>query len=526
VISLKNNIYTCIEIGSYEIKILVCNLREERLFVLAQKSIESIGIERGQITNFDKLVGQIKKIKELAELDLKQSLRNLILTVSPIDVVVENVIGKINLDVNQPISSDDVRKLFRQVMEQPHIETHLAVSLIPRLFRIDENHIVQNPRGLSGMSLGIEAQRVLMPTTTVSNLVHAVESSGFKVDDIIIGSISETLLALTTPEMYARTCHINIGHSMTTLTIVNDGKILHARSLSIGGRDITRAISEKFNIPEKIADQLKVAYGKVIPHAEVINDHQIIHVEDTNEEMRFITRGMLNEIITDWGDKLFKVIKVHIVDEMRLREQEYHYSLAGGTAELPNILYSLQSQLPMVATIHRPTMLGVRDAKFSGLVGVAIFAHEMTLLLGSNPNAQRLEFNVEIEAVPTGNTLNGRVRSKNDIIPQVEKLDPPFAQKKMENTKSLKDAIAGIPTLDSEKALDSEKVETTSEEATKPIRVFGDFDDIPFLGNEEPERVDDYIDKKLENSGVLVRFFDRIFNESAQNTQSTQEETE
>ena len=150
----------------------------------------------------------------------------------------------------------------------------------------------------------------------------------------------------------------------------------------------------------------------------------------------------------------------------------------------------------------------------------------MTLLLGSNPNAQRLEFNVEIEAVPTGNTLNGRVRSKNDIIPQVEKLDPPFAQKKMENTKSLKDAIAGIPTLDSEKALDSEKVETTSEEATKPIRVFGDFDDIPFLGNEEPERVDDYIDKKLENSGVLVRFFDRIFNESAQNTQSTQEETE
>ena len=361
---MKNNIYTCIEIGSYEIKILVCNLREERLFVLAQKCIESMGIERGQITNFDKLVGQIKKIKELAELDLKQSLRNLILTVSPIDVVVENVIGKINLDVNQPISSDDVRKLFRQVMEQPHIETHLAVSLIPRLFRIDENHIVQNPRGLSGMSLGIEAQRVLMPTTTVSNLVHAVESSGFKVDDIIIGSISETLLALTTPEMYARTCHINIGHSMTTLTIVNDGKILHARSLSIGGRDITRAISEKFNIPEKIADQLKVAYGKVIPHAEVINDHQIIHVEDTNEEMRFITRGMLNEIITDWGDKLFKVIKVHIVDEMRLREQEYHYSLAGGTAELPNILYSLQSQLPMVATIHRPTMLGVGMPSF------------------------------------------------------------------------------------------------------------------------------------------------------------------
>ena len=129
----------------------------------------------------------------------------MILTISPIDVAIEHVLGKINLDVNHPINLHDVRHLFRQVMEQPHIETHLPVSLIPRLFKIDENHVVQNPRGLSGMSLGVEVGRVLMPTTTVSNLVHAVESSGFKVDDIIIGSISETLLALTTPEMYART---------------------------------------------------------------------------------------------------------------------------------------------------------------------------------------------------------------------------------------------------------------------------------------------------------------------------------
>ena len=516
---MKNNIYTCIEIGSYEIKILICNLREERLFVLTQKSIESMGVERGQITNFDKLVGQIKKIKELAELDLKQPLRHLILTVSPIDVMVENVIGKINLDVNQPIKSDDVRKLFRQVMEQPHVETHLAVSLIPRLFRIDENHIVQNPRGLSGMSLGIEAQRVLMPTTTVSNLVHAIESSDFKVDDIIIGSISEALLALTTPEMYARTCHINMGHSMTTLTIVNDGKILHTRSLSIGGRDITRGISETFNIPETLADQLKVDYGKLIPHAEKIKDQQIIHVEDTNDEMKFITRGMLNEVITDRTDKLFKTIKAHIVDEMRLREQEYHYSLAGGTAELPNILYSLQSQLPMVATIYRPTMLGVRDAKFSGLVGVAIFAHEMTLLLGTNPNTQRLEFNVEPVPIPTTNVLSGRAKTKKDVIPEVEKIAPPITQKNLENTKSLKDAIATAPTLDCTDAEMASEV-IANEIPTKPMRVFGEFDDIPPLTDEGVETADDYIDQKLENSGVLVRFFDRIFNEN------TQEETE
>ena len=517
---MKNNIYTCIEIGSYEIKILVCNLREERLFVLTQKCIESVGVERGQVTNFDKLVGQIKKIKELAELDLRQPLKSLILTVAPIDAVIESVMCKINLDVKQPINSNDVRKLFRQAMSQPYDETYLPVSLVPRLFKIDENHIVQNPRGLSGMSLGIEAGRVLMPATTVSNLVHAVEASNFKVSDIVIGSISETLLALTTPEMYARTCHINIGHSMTTLTVVNDGKVAHARSLSIGGRDITRGISEKFSISEITADQLKVNYGRVIPHAEAQPDNQVIYVDDSSEGMKFITRGMLNEVITDRSHKLFKIIKIHIVDEMKLREQDYHYSIAGGTAELPNILYSLQSQLPMVATIHRPTMLGVRSSKFSGLVGSAIFTHELTLLLGSISTTQNLEFSVEADKTSATDAPNvnaskkARVKTKEDIIPRIEKEKSPLAQEKTEDTQSLKDAITATPTLDSE-----EEVKTKNSEATKEIPVHGDFDDIePQEEDEVPELADDYIDQKLENSGVLVRFFDRIFNENDEAT--------
>jgi len=516
---LKNNIYTCIEIGSYEIKILVCNLREERLFVLTQKCIESMGVERGQVTNFDKLVGQIKKLKELAELDLRQPLKSLILTMSPIDAVIEPVLCKINLDVKQPINSNDVRKLFRQAMSQPYDETYLPVSLIPRLFKIDENHVVQNPRGLSGLSLGVEAGRVLMPATTVSNLVHAIEASGFKVSDIVVGSISETLLALTTPEMYARTCHINVGHSMTTLTVVNDGKIAHARSLSIGGRDISRQIAEKFNIPEAVADQLKVDYGRVIPHAEAMPDNQVIYVDDSNEGMKFITRGMLNEVITDRSDKLFKIIKIHIVDEMKLREQEYHYSLAGGTAELPNVLYSLQSQLPMVATIYRPTMLGVRNSKFSGLVGSAIFTHELTLLLGSNSNTQSLEFNVEAEKSSAGDTPNKpQVKTKKDIIPQIDKGKFTPLLEKDEDTQSLKDAISAISAKEKEEKEDEVDGSDSEDNDAKKVAFFDDFDNTDPLEDETSELADDYIDQKLENSGVLVRFFDRIFNENDEAT--------
>ena len=512
---MENNVYACIDIGSHEIKLLVCHLREERLFVLSRKTIKSMGIERGQIINFDKLVGQIKKVKELAELDLKQSLKNLILTISPIDALVEPVMGRIYLDVKQPVDSQNIRQLFHQVMEQPHEEeAYVPIGLIPRLFRIDENQIVQNPRGLSGMSLGIEAQRVLLPATVISNLVHTVESSGFKVEEIVVGSISETFLALMTPEMFAKTCHINVGHDLTTLTIINDGKILHARTLFIGGHDITRAIAEKFKISEELAGELKINYGKILIREADLVDNQVIHIDDAQEAVKFITRGMLNEVVTEETIKLFRAIKDHIVEDLRLKEEEYHYSLAGGMAELPNIIYALQNQfatqnqLPMPASIYRPTMLGVRDSKFTSLVGVAIFIHELNLLLGSPTLEKDLVFHVEKKEKPDVQASD--MPALKDIIPLNEKVLPSSVSKDPEKPQSLKDAIAS--TQGSKKSTD---VRT---DTIKEIPITEKSDDFFPHDIELSEVTDDYIDEKLGNSGVFVRFLDKIFNENEEET--------
>jgi hypothetical protein len=75
---------------------------------------------------------------------------------------------------------------------------------------------------------------------------------------------------------------------------------------------------------------------------------------------------------------------------------------------------------------------------------------------------------------------------------------------KMESTQSLKDAIA----------LMSKSKNEQFKPENETIPVFGDFDDMTLLGDEAPELAAAYIDQKLENSGVLVRFFDRIFNEN------------
>lgn len=485
----NNNIYACLEIGSFEIKLLVCNFREDRMYVLSEKCIPSIGIERGQITNFEKLVGQIKKIKELAQRDLKQNLDQIMLTVPPIDTFVEPILARINLDVNHPIDEKDVRRLFRQGAEQPHVDTHVPVNMIPRLFRIDENHLVQNPRGISGMSLVLEAIRVFAPITIVSNLVHAVERAKFKIADITTGSISEALSALNSPEMFVRTCHINIGHSLTTITIINDGKVRHTQALSMGGRDITRAIADEFGITIEIANQLKVDFGQVLGATGAISSTEKVIYIDDDKEMKFITSGMLNALIASQCDQIFKKIKNHVVDTMRIRAQEYHYSLSGGTAELPNIMHIFRQNFPEVETsLYRPSMLGIRNTKYSQLVGAAIFAHELALLVGSKN--YNIEFNHPIPIVKEKTNPKGFESNLRERIASPGQK----ASSATDEVPLLREQLAGI----------------ASEYGEKKMKVFGEGDVFSIDNN----TTDDYFDKKLENSGVLVRFFDRIFNEN------------
>ena len=500
---MKNNIYTCIEIGSYEIRILVCNLREERLFVLAHKSVPSIGVDRGQIMNFDKLVTQIKTLKKLAEADLKQVLRNVILTIPPNGVAIEPVIGKINLDVNKPIRAEDVRKLFHQVMKLSHPEQYVPVGIIPRVFRIDENQLVQNPRELTGRNLGIEAQRIIIPGSSISNLVHAVESSGFKVDDMILGSTSEAMLALSTPEMLARNCHINVGHGVTTLTFVNDGKIVHTQSLPIGGQDINRELAEKFNITDEIADQLKVKYGQYDPHGRVASEKQIIYVDERFEELRFITRGEFNDVITDWCDQLFKIIRFHLTEELKIDESKYNYSLAGGMAQLPNILYSMQEQLSMNSILCVPPMIGVRNAKYAPLVGVNIFAHELALLLGTNANKRDLNFETNVE--PTSIFKLDEDAGSDLVTPIPKKVavetvnQPEITEAKPQ---SLRAAIEQMAVTD-----------TYADVNMQVTKIYGSFDELEFDENEPAIAASGYMERKLENSGMLGRFFEKLFNE-------------
>lgn len=433
---MKNNIYACLEIGSSEARILVGNIRENRIYILSTHRVETEGLENGHVAQLGPLVQKLKSLKVYVESDLNQPLQTVTLSIPSVDVNMESLQVQLDLDSDEAIGSEQIKKLFRQAMSRPAPIETVSVNLLPRLFKVDDQEATSNPLGQKGRLLTMEASRAVAPSMLVYELINAVELAGFRVGDIMAGSTAEVLYSLGLVEPGKQVCHINIGKFSTTISIADGGKIYSTKSLSVGGQDATEDISEALHVDEKTANRLKHHFGSLQSRA---NPQEFIYVNESETGFSCITRGMLENVLIGRYEMILKVVKQYLT-ENAIKTGNMDYVLSGGASEIGGFVEFAQQFFGANVVLQRPSMLGIRQTKYARLVGMAILAHELALLTGQ----------------------------KAQIID--------FAQY------------------------------ANAKEAVVPDKV----------GRPEQEMSKTFMDHKLENSGVLVRLFDKMFDEKAE----------
>lgn len=441
---VKNNIYACLEIGCSEARMIVCNIRQERLYVLSKQEILAEGIENGNVINVNQIVEILKTLKEKVEKDLKQEIQSVLLAIPSVDVNIENITSTLSVEANRPISAANVKQLFRQVINQPTYRDQVVVNIIPRSFIVDENNVIQNPLGIIGNQISLSAQKITASSSLVYNLINVVELAGLRISDIVLGSVAEMLYVATPEQLHKGVCHVNIGKSTTTVTVSQGGKVLSSVSLSIGGSNVTEDISQAFQIEKSEAELLKVNFAR-INYDDTFPE--IIYTAEVNGEFVCITRQMLSDVITSRYENILKLVKQYLT-ENGYKHEDIQYIFTGGAVEVEGL--DVLGKFVFAQDIHifRPSMLGVRNAKYAKLIGMATFSHEIALLTAQKSNI--IDF---------------------DTYSDLDRIN--LMQQSQQETEK----VVSVKTKTQDKS---------------------------------------YMDHKLENSGVLVRLFDMIFDEKAE----------
>lgn len=123
---------------------------------------------------------------------------------------------------------------------------------------------------------------------------------------------------------------LDLGHEKTNVSIFTGSSLHYARTIMSGGKDLTRAIAEKMNIPLPEAERMKVEVGQLGPG-----------VEGADSSTRAVSEAMNLPL----QDLLLQLRQTFMAFQEKTGEVVQAVVLCGGTSRLPGIDHFLSTEL-------------------------------------------------------------------------------------------------------------------------------------------------------------------------------------
>jgi len=123
---------------------------------------------------------------------------------------------------------------------------------------------------------------------------------------------------------------VDLGHEKTNILIFLGPKLQFARTIMVGGRDLTKAIADSLNIPVAEAERMKIEMGQIGPDVE--------GADQTTRDVAKAMQGPLDEI-------LLHLKQTFMAFQEQKQEVVQALILCGGTSRLPGIDQYLSAKL-------------------------------------------------------------------------------------------------------------------------------------------------------------------------------------
>ena len=137
----------------------------------------------------------------------------------------------------------------------------------PRRYWIDGVDGIQDPGGMTGQRLEVEAHVVTGAASSLQNLINCVEHAGVQTEQLVLQPLASAAALTTESERQLGVAVVDIGGGTTDLAVYLDGTVCHTKVLPLGGRNVTNDIAIGLSVPFGVAERVKLIHGHVFPAA-------------------------------------------------------------------------------------------------------------------------------------------------------------------------------------------------------------------------------------------------------------------
>lgn len=405
-------IYTGIDLGSFSIKIVVCEVVNNKFHVLAASNTRCKGIKNGLVTDMEEASIYLKKAKKEVEDMLGITIDQAVVTVPSIDKDFDIVEGKVNVeDENKMVSATDINNVFQDAVLGRVNETKELITITPIFFQVDDKEPVKDPKGMVGESLFVKAVITSIPKENFRNTVNLLKNCGITPVDVTYGIMGDYYEARNIDFDKSVSAIINIGYSKTEVSIFNKGIMIKDEMIDSGSKLIDKDLSYVYNLKRSQARVLKENFAVSNTRYSDVNDT----IELTNKNGDDIT---LNQL------EVSEVVEARLVDLLRLSKKQIniltnreisYIIITGGISELAGFEYVVENVFDRRCSILDINTMGIRSNMYSSSYGIVKYFHNKLDLRGlSYSMVSEKEANNLIST--KGKTLNN---SHDNIISKV-----------------------------------------------------------------------------------------------------------
>lgn len=365
---------TSIDIGSDTIKFLVALEKEGQFYVLSSHSIKSRGIRKGLIVDSNLVVNTIKDgIKEINE-DLGIDIKKVIVNVPDYNVKFMYVTGKTN--VNGIIKTEHINKVIKDSVYGKIEKDYELVTVIPLDFIIDDKEGYSVPAGIECKFLEIKGIMITVPKKNIYSVISVIEGANLEAVDITLSGLSDYFQVRNDKLDTKVGAIVNLGHEITNVSIINNGKLMNVECIQLGGLNIENDIAYVFGTNLVDARKIKEKFATCHKRFSSLNGTYEL-VNNIGENIK-LNQLEVTEVVMSRMAEILNFAKKQI--SLLTKKDIEYIILTGGLTEIKSFKNLVYEIFGKDVIIYLEDEIGIRDNKYITAMGmIKYFSNKMSI---------------------------------------------------------------------------------------------------------------------------------------------------
>ena len=264
------------------------------------------------------------------------------------------------IDATKPITPETVDSIIREVARET-VKNYETVDVVPRSYSVDKN-TTDDPVGLYGETIKIKANLIVARPTLKQNLTR-VTNFGIKVKDYIVTPLAVAEQVLTDNDRLGCML-IDMGAETTAVSIYKDGELAYMATLPLGGRNITRDITNGMSVLEDTAERVKKNINNPLDPDHV--DNMVIEGVSTKDAANYIA-ARNSEILANIKNQL--TLAGMSTDDIRT------VVVIGGASQLQGLAKKIEETMNLnVRMGHQPQSLNILNHNYNHTEYIEVFS--------------------------------------------------------------------------------------------------------------------------------------------------------